>query len=641
MTYEEAKEYINGQEPTFLSKDRRKKGFVCPICNNGTGSDGDGISRKDGHYKCFKCDMYADVIDLIGLAYGLDNFKDKVMKGCEIYGIKLDNKAPANNYKQTKEVQEVKEEKKTENLTEYFNKCHQTLKENYKGSYLESRGISLETAERFNIGLDKEFITGKNVWQALIIPTGIGSYNARNTDKNADNNNRYRKHNSAELFNIDALKEEGNVFITEGEIDAISVIEAGFNAVGLGSTSGKRPFIEYIKESTELKADTITLILDNDEAGQKTAEEIKDALKSTEKVKVFVINPYDECKDANECLQKNRKEFTETLKQINADPITYERIRCLKKTTDILNEFEEDIRTRKPAISTGFEELDECLGGGLYEDFYILQAGTGLGKTTLLLQMADNIAKNGTRVLFYNLEMSNYELIARSISRESYNISMKNYNNGIMGALSSRVVMDGQFNIKQRETYEEATNTYKEYCNNVVFHETIGYYDTGKIDEEVNAFTRLDGKAPVVMVDYLQMLSLGIAIKESKSFTERQAIDKALLDLKGISRRYGTPVIALSSISRSAEESDKLKQSAGKESGSIEYTAGTLLAMDYKAKYNDDNTLNKNFKEYEEAQKGIREMRIFIHKNRHCKPKQAINFDYKPMFNFFFEEPQK
>lgn len=52
-----------------------------------------------------------------------------------------------------------------------------------------------------------------------------------------------------------------------------------------------------------------------------------------------------------------------------------------------------------PCISTGFAMLDEALDGGLYEGLYIVGAISSLGKTTLVTQIADQVASKGQDVL--------------------------------------------------------------------------------------------------------------------------------------------------------------------------------------------------------------------------------------------------
>lgn len=72
-----------------------------------------------------------------------------------------------------------------------------------------------------------------------------------------------------------------------------------------------------------------------------------------------------------------------------------------------------------PCISTGFSSLDNVLDGGLYEGLYVIGAISSLGKTTLIAQIADQIAQAGTDVLFFSLEMARNELISKSVSRHT------------------------------------------------------------------------------------------------------------------------------------------------------------------------------------------------------------------------------
>ena len=70
----------------------------------------------------------------------------------------------------------------------------------------------------------------------IIIPTSRHSYVARDTRQDADKKFKAMNEGAAEIFNIKALQEDAPIFITEGAIDAISIIEAGGQALALGST---------------------------------------------------------------------------------------------------------------------------------------------------------------------------------------------------------------------------------------------------------------------------------------------------------------------------------------------------------------------------------------------------------------------
>lgn len=652
MDHKELKEYINNQEPTFLSN-ARHKGFVCPVCGNGQGQDGDGLTRKDGRYHCFKCELHEDTVGLIGKAFHLDNFVDCLKKGAELYGVTLDRTTTSSSA-QIKEPAQVKTPAPAEpeaDYTDQYRKWNQAINEEGNAGllYLQARGLSLETINNYNIGYVEDWKHPKTEHfdqvpktPRVIIPTGPGNYLARDVrpaDAIPEEQRRYTKSKvgKVKVYNIDALKEaHGNVFIVEGEIDALSIIEAGGQAVGLGSASNKRAFLDYVKQNDPHV--TFTILPDNDEPGRKTAKELQEELKDLGK-KAYILDLFEDCKDANEYLVKDRDTLARKIQEVDVDPAYYEQY-TKNKTSSLLQGLVNRMASgvKATAVSTGFEALNNLLDGGLYEDLYILMAGTGHGKTAFVLQMADTIAKAGNRVLFYNLELSNDELMARSISRETFLIANADYKDVTL-SLSARDVTDVSrfktFTYQQREVFQEAVARYREYCDNIVFHEALGYYDTEKIDAEMEYYVKRDGKAPVVIVDYLQMLSLGIALNsERKNLTERQAIDKAIYDLKSVSRKYKTPVFVLSSMNRTAQEEESNKSitmSAGKESGNIEYTAGTLLSLDYEERPN----FGKNKSEIEEARKVPRKMRLFVHKNRYGVPKQAVLLDYYSRSNLF------
>lgn len=78
------------------------------------------------------------------------------------------------------------------------------------------------------------------------------------------------------------------------------------------------------------------------------------------------------------------------------------------------------LQAERPPLSTGFSKLDAALDGGLYDGLYVMGAVSSLGKTAFCMQMADNLARQGRDVLIFTLEMTAFELMARSISRETF-----------------------------------------------------------------------------------------------------------------------------------------------------------------------------------------------------------------------------
>ena len=87
----------------------------------------------------------------------------------------------------------------------------------------------------------------------LFIPTGKSSYLARDTRENIPEKQKKFskiKVGRSKIFNEQALlaasESDEPIFIVEGELDALSIIEVGGNAVALGSTANKRIFIRPV-----------------------------------------------------------------------------------------------------------------------------------------------------------------------------------------------------------------------------------------------------------------------------------------------------------------------------------------------------------------------------------------------------------
>jgi len=72
------------------------------------------------------------------------------------------------------------------------------------------------------------------------------------------------------------------------------------------------------------------------------------------------------------------------------------------------------------ARATLFEEIDKNLNGGIKNGLYVVGAVSRLGKTTLVQQIADNIASQGHKVIIFSVEQSRFELVSKALSRITY-----------------------------------------------------------------------------------------------------------------------------------------------------------------------------------------------------------------------------
>ena len=600
---------------------------------------------KNQRCKCFSCGVSYDIFDLIRIDHGLTDDKDVFNTAYELYGLTIDAPAKAEPPKKKEAPQKKKEEK-----LDYYTRTRQALNGSPALEYLKSRGISEEVASKYWLGYDAEYSTVNEdeqgqasftKWRALIIPTGRESFIARNIDKPQapEKKNRYRKKGASLIFNSKGLYEADKpIFVVEGEIDALSIIEVGGQAVGLGSTSNIKQLLDMADK--QKPAQTLILALDADEEGQKAEKELADALTGY-KIPFYRYNICGAAKDANEALQLGREEFTERIReaeqaeraqleaQAEATREEYLKTSAAATMQDFLDGITASVNT--PAISTGFDDLDYILDGGLYEGLYILGAISSLGKTTLALQLADNLAKDGRDVLIFSLEMSRRELIAKSISRLTYLLAENKAN-----AKTVRGITTGaryaNYSQQEKGLINQAIARYKEYAQHIFIHEGIGDIGVTKVREIVDQHIEITGNKPIVIIDYVQIL----APYDMRS-TDKQNTDKAVLELKRLSRDCKITVLGISSFNRDSYKAGgginqgQVSMTDYKESGALEYSADVLMGLEF------TSAGTKEYDEKAEKKKNPRQIRLVILKNRNGKAWVSTNFDYFPLFNYYSE----
>ena len=105
------------------------------------------------------------------------------------------------------------------------------------------------------------------------------------------------------------------VFITEGQIDAMSFMEIGLDAIGLGGVNEVSKLINQLKGHTSAKI--LILALDNDKAGRRATGKFIEELAENELNQKYVVvsGLYGEYKDANEFLVADREKFIEKMKR--------------------------------------------------------------------------------------------------------------------------------------------------------------------------------------------------------------------------------------------------------------------------------------------------------------------------------------
>ncbi len=238
-------------------------------------------------------------------------------------------------------------------------------------------------------------------------------------------------------------------------------------------------------------------------------------------------------------------------------------------------------------VPSGFTALDNLLGGFQKGDLVIIAARPGMGKTSLMLNMAVSAARSKARVAVFSLEMSNEQLLQRIVSTET--------------RINQQKLRLGQLNEHEWELFVEATMGGS--LNNLrVFLDDTPALSVMQLRTKCRRLYRESG-LDLIIVDYLQLMTAGGRLDGSNNRV--QEISHISRNLKEIAREINVPLIAGAQLSRAVEQRTDKKPvlSDLRESGSIEQDADVVMFI-----YRDDM--------YNEASERPNEADIIVAKHR-------------------------
>ena len=641
MTRDEARNEIRARYAEYLEPAKKRGTYICPLCGNGTGSTGDGLAVDPHgdrlHLKCFnpRCNFYGDLIELYQQQHGCT--QQEAFSGLYSYfNISIDEytaepqRRPQRAQEATQEVQYMQEVQK--DYTEYFKECKARISDPAAAEYLALRGLSPELAHRFWIGFDPAWRSpaaierGKNPPSSprLIIPTSASSYIARDTRPDVKDYAKM-KEGEVQLFNTRDLynADDRPVFITEGEIDALSIIEAGGLATALGSAANYKMLVDLLRDKRT--NNTLILSLDNDDAGRKTSRELAAALQglNISYISADIAAGY---KDPNEALNADRTAFF--------DAVTAAERRTSKpdNTSDYISLFmagEIEKLKENSNRKTGFSNLDEE-AGGVYPGLYAVGGISSVGKTTFIYQMADQMAEAGQHVLFFSMEQSRLEMVSKSIARTTAQTDINT-------AVSSIAIRTGTFTPAALDAADEYSQTVGGRLSVIEgnFNCTVSF-----IGEYTRKYIEKNGDKPVVIVDYLQVLRPEKDPETGRKSTDtKQIVDYNITQLKRMSRALDIPVFVISSLNRS-NYLTPVDFESFKESGGIEYTADVVWGLQLGAMNDPLFDKDKHIKEKREIVRNAkaetpRKIQLLCLKNRYGISSYTADFLYYPANDYF------
>lgn len=350
---------------------------VCPYCK-AIGKDNEdkfSISLDTGQFHCkrAKCGAHGNMITL-AKDFGYDLGRDI----SEYYGLRVVK------YRRPKKVPEFSP---NEQVFDFF----------------KDRGISREIVQKYHVEYSKDeshkdtiaipFITEKQEIECV-------KYRKMHFDKTKDKNKEWFVENCKPiLFGMGQCKDFGTLVITEGQMDAMALAESGVdNPVSVPNGANGFTWIPHCWDWVN-KFDRIIVFGDCENEKITLVDEIAKRFAQKLVFKIREID-YKGCKDANEILLAYGKEaILEAIE--NAQEVSQEEI----KDMSLVGTFNIEDAEK---VSSGFEELDKAMGGGLvFGSLTVLTGKRGEGKSTFASMIVSNLINQGVKTFLYSGELMN------------------------------------------------------------------------------------------------------------------------------------------------------------------------------------------------------------------------------------------
>ena len=205
----------------------------------------------------------------------------------------------------------------------------------------------------------------------------------------------------------------------------------------------------------------------------------------------------------------------------------------------------------------GFEKLDSMLGGLEGGDMIVVGARPAVGKSALVTQITTNLARQGKRVGFYNLEMQNKQMYERFVVSES-------------GIGLTRLRRATAFLGDEKERFLKANERLAK-ADNIVITST-----GGKSVSEIRSESK-NMDYDIIIIDYLQLLKAETTYRGNRT-AEVGEISRAI---KNLAMELNIPIIALSQLNRASEgkESKEPTMAELREAGNIEQDASVIILL--------------------------------------------------------------
>ena len=235
-------------------------------------------------------------------------------------------------------------------------------------------------------------------------------------------------------------------------------------------------------------------------------------------------------------------------------------------------------------IPFGFKPIDDLTGGMTKGEITVVAGRPGHFKSTMTINIVSNLLNRGQKVLVFNREMSNVEMMKKLIIIESE-------------TLSYHTMRMGDFNESDKKELELAKNIITDKYQNLIMYDDV--FDIDRAMREIRKH-----KPDVVVDDYIGLIDV-IGVEDN-----RLRIDNIMKQYKRAAKTYGLAAILVSQLNRACEDRANKRPILRdlRDSGSIEQDAEMILFMYYDWRYN-----------YQDSMVGEHGIEVVLGKNRYGK----------------------
>lgn len=222
-------------------------------------------------------------------------------------------------------------------------------------------------------------------------------------------------------------------------------------------------------------------------------------------------------------------------------------------------------------LATGLSDLDEMTSGLQPSDLVIVAGRPSMGKTTLVMNMAENAAiKDGRPVLVFSMEMPADSLAMRMMSS--------------LGRIDQHRIRTGKLD---DDDWPRVTSSVHMLSEAPLFIDDTPALTPAEMRARARRLAKEHGQLGLIVVDYLQLMK----VPGFKADSRTAEISEISRSLKALAKELEVPVIALSQLNRSLEQrTDKRPvMSDLRESGAIEQDADLICFIYRDEVYNPDS----------------------------------------------------